>query len=431
MTMGKTWTNWAGNQRATPQTWVKPKSLGEIAAAVGEASAQGRKVKVIGSGHSFTGAAVAQGVLLDLSHMCRVVSGPNEDGVVEVEAGITLSALNEYLFLQGRALQNLGDISYQTVSGAISTGTHGTGVHIGGLAQQVVGLTLVDGQGNIVEINEEDALLHFVRVGVGALGVIGHVKIRTVPKFALHVEEKPMRLSFVLDNLEDLVSRNDHFEFFWIPHTKWALTKQNNRTDLPLAPIPSLKKWWQKSFMENTAFGMVCRLGKLFPALIPRLATALPGSGSTSYVDESFRVFASERKVKFVEMEYAIPYEHCRSAIEDMERVIFEKNYKVSFPVEVRFTAGDDNVLSTAHARQSAYIAVHMYKGCDYGPYFASVAEIMAKYEGRPHWGKMHFLSNEQLSRLYPRWAEFLAVRDKLDPQRTFHNDYLDQVFGK
>ena len=429
--MGKTWTNWAGNQRATPQTWVKPNNLEEIAAAVREASAQGRKVKVIGSGHSFTGAAVAQGVLVDLSHMYRVVSEPNEDGVVEVEAGITLSTLNEYLFSQGRALQNLGDISYQTVSGAISTGTHGTGVHIGGLAQQVVGLTLVDGQGNIVEINEEDALLHFVRVGVGALGIIGHVKIRTVPKFALHVEEKPMRLSFVLDNLEDLVSRNNHFEFFWIPHTKWALTKQNNRTDLPLAPIPSLKKWWQKSFMENTAFGMVCRLGKLFPALIPRLATALPGSGSTSYVDESFRVFASERKVKFVEMEYAIPYEHCRSAIEDIERVISEKNYKVSFPVEVRFTAGDDNVLSTAHARQSAYIAVHMFKGSDYGSYFASVAEIMAKYEGRPHWGKMHFLSNEQLSCLYPRWAEFLAVRDQLDPQRTFHNDYLDQVFGK
>jgi len=429
--MGKTWTNWAGNQRATPQTWVKPNNLEEIAAAVREASAQGRKVKVIGSGHSFTGAAIAQGVLVDLSHMYRVVSEPNEDGVVEVEAGITLSALNEYLFLQDRALQNLGDICYQTVSGAISTGTHGTGVHIGGLAQQVVGLTLVDGQGNIVEINQEDALLHFVRVGVGALGIIVHVKIRTVPKFALHVEEKPMRLSHVLDNLEDLVSRNDHFEFFWIPHTKWALTKQNNRTDLPLAPIPSLKKWWQKSFMENTAFGMVCRLGKLFPALIPRLATALPGSGSTSYVDESFRVFASERTVKFVEMEYAIPYEHCRSAIEDIERVIFEKNYKVSFPVEVRFTAGDDNVLSTAHARQSAYIAVHMFKGSDYGSYFASVAEIMAKYEGRPHWGKMHFLSNEQLSRLYPRWAEFLAVRDKLDPQRTFHNDYLDQVFGK
>ncbi len=429
--MGKTWTNWAGNQRATPQTWVKPNNLEEIAAAVREASAQGRKVKVIGSGHSFTGAAVAQGVLVDLSHMYRVVSEPNEDGVVEVEAGITLSALNEYLFLQDRALQNLGDISYQTVSGAISTGTHGTGVHIGGLAQQVVGLTLVDGQGNIVEINEEDALLHFVRVGVGALGIIVHVKIRTVPKFALHVEEKPMRLSYVLDNLEDLVSRNNHFEFFWIPHTKWVLTKQNNRTDLPLAPIPSLKKWWQKSFMENSAFGIVCRLGKLFPALIPRLATALPGSGSTSYVDESFRVFASERKVKFVEMEYAIPYEHCRSAIEDIERVISEKSYKVSFPVEVRFTAGDDNVLSTAHARQSAYIAVHMFKGCDYGSYFASVAEIMAKYEGRPHWGKMHFLTNEQLSRLYPRWAEFLAVRDQLDPQRTFHNDYLDQVFGK
>ena len=429
--MRKRWSNWAGNQRATPQNWVKPRNLQEIATAVGEASAQGRKVKVIGSGHSFTGAAVAQDVLVDLSLMTGVISGPDADGVVEVEAGITLSALNEYLFLQGRALQNLGDISYQTVSGAISTGTHGTGVHIGGLAQQVVGLTLVDGQGNIVEIRESDDLLRFARVGVGALGVIGKIKIRTVPKFALHVEEKPMRLSYVLDNLEDLVDRNNHFEFFWIPHTKWALTKQNNRTDLPLQPIPRMKNWWQKSFLENTAFGMVCRLGKLFPALIPRLATARPGSGSTSYFEESFRVFASERKVKFVEMEYAIPHEHCRSALEDIERVISEKNYKVSFPVEVRFTASDENVLSTAHTRQSAYIAVHMFKGSEYGSYFASVAEIMAKYEGRPHWGKMHFLNNEQLSHLYPLWTEFLAVRDRLDPQRTFHNAYLEQVFGK
>lgn len=429
--MRKRWSNWAGNQRATPQLWLKPRNLHEIASAVSEASAKGRKVRVIGSGHSFTGAAVAQDVLIDLSEMSGVISGPDENGIVEVEAGITLSALNEYLFIQGRALQNLGDISYQTVAGAISTGTHGTGLHIGGLAQQVMGLTLVDGSGKIVEIHECDDLLQFARVGVGALGVIGHVKVRTVPRFALHVEEKPMRLSYVLDNLEDLVDRNNHFEFFWIPHTKWALTKQNNRTDLPLQPIPPFKKWWQKSFMENTAFGMVCRLGKLLPSLIPKLATALPGSGSTSYVDESFRVFASERKVKFVEMEYAIPHEHCRSAIEDIERVIVEKDYKVSFPIEVRFTASDNNVLSTAHARQSAYVAVHMFKGSDYGPYFSSVAEIMAKYEGRPHWGKMHFLTHEQLSDLYPRWTDFLAVRNQLDPQRTFHNDYLDQVFGK
>ena len=429
--MSKKWTNWAGNQSSHPQSWIRPQNIAEIVAAVKDASAQGQRVKVVGSGHSFTAAAVAQDVLIEMTHMTRVLEGPDENGIVELEAGMTLSAVNEYLFHQGRALENLGDIAYQTIAGAISTGTHGTGENIGGLAQQVVGLTLVDGVGNTVEIDENNPLLHFVRVGVGAVGIIAHVKIRTVPKFALHVKEKPMPLSYVLENLEDLASRNDHFEFFWIPHTKWALTKRNNRTELPLQPLPRFKKWWQKSFMENTAFGLVCQLGKLFPSLVPRLATALPGSGSTSYVDESFRVFASERRVKFVEMEYAIPREHCREAVEDIERVIAEKNYKVSFPVEVRLTAPDVNVLSTAHARQSAYIAVHMFKGCDYLPYFSSVAEIMAKYSGRPHWGKMHFLTHEELSALYPRWNEFLEVRDQLDPTRTFHNGYLDQVFGK
>ena len=167
--MSKKWTNWAGNQSSHPQSWIKPQNIAEIATAVQDASAHGRRVKVIGSGHSFTAAAVAQDVLIEMTHMSRVLAGPDEHGIVELEAGMTLSALNEYLFHQGRALENLGDIAYQTIAGAISTGTHGTGENIGGLAQQVVGLTLVDGVGNTVEVDEDNPLLHFVRVGVGAV----------------------------------------------------------------------------------------------------------------------------------------------------------------------------------------------------------------------------------------------------------------------
>ena len=241
--MSKKWTNWAGNQSSHPHSWVRPQNLAEIAAVVKDASAQGRRVKVIGSGHSFTSTAVAQDILIEMSYMTKILAGPDENGIVELEAGMTLSALNKYLFQLGRAVENLGDIAYQTIAGAISTGTHGTGENIGGLAQQVVGLTLVDGVGITVVIDENNPLLHFVRVGVGAVGIIAHVKIRTVPKFTLHVEEKPMRLSYVLENLEELTTRNDHFEFFWIPHTKWALTKQNNRTELPLQPLPPFKKW--------------------------------------------------------------------------------------------------------------------------------------------------------------------------------------------
>ena len=175
----------------------------------------------------------------------------------------------------------------------------------------------------------------------------------------------------------------------------------------------------------------MCALGRLKPNLIPRLATALPSSGQTEIVDESFRIFASERIVKFVEMEYAIPRQYCGEALQRIRSMIDDKGHLISFPVEVRFTAKDNIALSTASGRDSAYIAVHMYKGMTYEPYFRDVANIMSDYEGRPHWGKMHFLKDTDLSQLYPRWNEFISARETLDPHRTFANAYTEQVFGK
>ena len=330
-------------------------------------------------------------------------------------------------------MANLGDIAYQTVAGAISTSTHGTGKALTGLAGQVTAMTLVAGDGRIVECSStvNADVFDVGRVSVGALGVIAEYTLQVVPAFRLHAMEQPMRLDDVLENIHELAAEHDHFEFFWIPHTKWALTKRNNRTNDDLAPLPIVKGWVEKTFMENYAFGALCRLGRMRPSLIPRLATALPSSGSREYIDQSYKIFASPRIVRFYEMEHALPVEHVAPALRDIRSMIERKGYLLNFPVEVRFTKGDDVALSTAYGRDSAYIAVHVYKGMEYQPFFRDVEDILRGYNARPHWGKLHYREAQELSTLYPRWNDFIALRDKLDPQRTFANAYTDSVFGK
>ena len=428
-----TWRNWAGNQKANPVSIVVPRSVGELAALVASASGQGQKVKAVGSGHSFTSAAATNGRMIRLENLSGILHIDHASCQVTVGAGTRLSDLNMLLHAEGLALANLGDIAYQTVAGAISTSTHGTGKALTGLAGQVVAMKLINGQGEIIECSKSlnPHIFDVARVSVGALGIITEYTLQAVPSFRLRALEQPMRLDDVLENAHDLASAHDHFEFFWIPHTKWALTKRNNRTEDELQPLPRVKGWIEKTFMENYAFGALCRVGRARPSLIPRLATALPSSGSREYVDQSFKIFASPRIVRFYEMEHALPVEALVPALKEIRAMVDRKGYLLNFPVEVRFTKGDDVPLSTAFGRDSAYIAVHVYKGMECEPFFRDVEDILRAYDARPHWGKMHYREAEELSKLYPRWDEFIALRNQLDPQRTFSNAYSDTVFGK
>ena len=428
-----TWRNWAGNQKASPLSIDAPRSVAELTALVASASEQGQKVKAVGSGHSFTSAAATNGRMIRLENLSGILHIDRATCRVTVGAGTRLSELNTLLDAEGLALANLGDIAYQTVAGAISTSTHGTGKALTGLAGQVVAMKLVNGLGEIIECSQSvnPHIFDVARVSVGALGVITEYTLQAVPSFRLRALEQPMRLDDVLENAHDLASTNDHFEFFWIPHTKWALTKRNNRTEDELQPLPRVKGWIEKTFMENYAFGAVCRIGRARPSLIPRLATALPSSGSREYVDQSFKIFASPRIVRFYEMEHALPVEALVPALKEIRAMVDRKGYLLNFPVEVRFTKGDDVPLSTAYGRDSAYIAVHVYKGMECQPFFRDVEDILRAYDARPHWGKMHYREADELSKLYPRWDEFITLRNQLDPQRTFSNAYSDTVFGK
>ena len=427
------WSNWAGNQQTGSVLVSKPQTESELQQVVQNAQTSGRRVKAVGSGHSFTAIAVAEEVLVDLSKYDEILAIDKINQTVTVQSGIQLSKLNQALYENSLAMQNLGDIAYQTIAGAISTSTHGTGAKFTGIANQVVALRVVLADSSIVECsaNVNAELFSCARVGLGAIGLISTVTLKVVPAFNLAVIEEPMRLDEVLQNLDLHVDSNDHFEFFWVPHTGWALTKRNNRNNLPIEPMSKMSHWYSKTLMENYAFGAVCMLGRARPSLIPKLAKVLPSSGRNEYSDASHKVFASKRIIKFYEMEYAIPREACAEALNRVRRMVTDSGFFLNFPVEVRFTAPDEIPLSTASNRESAYIAVHIYKGMNYVPYFTEVESIMNSYQGRPHWGKLHFQNASTLASRYPQWDVFQSVRNQVDPKRMFSNQYLETVLGK
>ena len=251
-----------------------------------------------------------------------------------------------------------------------------------------------------------------------------------MPAFRLHAIEEPMRVDEVLADFDGYMSSADHVEFYWVPHTGWALTKRNRRTDEPAAPRGRRKEFVDDILLQNVGFGALCRIGRRFPNQIPRLAKILPSTGRTEYTDRSDKVFTSPRRVHFYEMEYGIPREAVPEALNRVRRLVDEAGIQLSFPVEVRVVAPDDSPLSTAHGRPTGYIAIHVYQGTPYDAYFQGVERIMDGYGGRPHWGKMHFQRAETLADRYPRWDDFQAVRRRVDPDGRFTNQYLDRVLG-
>lgn len=427
------WRNWGRTERARGLRRHLPRTEADVAEVVADAAAEGRRVKVVGSGHSFTAIARPDTDLLDLGGYDRLVALDEAAGTVTVESGAVLGRLVEILHARGWAMPNLGDVTYQTVGGALATGTHGTGGRLPGLAAQVAGFRLVDGAGRVHDCGPgaHEEAWRTGRVGLGALGVMTEVTLRVVPAFVLEAVEEPMRMDDVLRDFDRHVADNDHFECYWVPHTGWALTKRNNRTDAPARPMPRARRWWTKTMMENVAFGAVCRLGRAVPPLVPALARALPSTGRLEYSDASHRVFASPRLVRFREMEYAIPRAALPDAMGRLRRMVDERGLRVSFPVEVRAAAADDVPLSTAHGRDTAYVAVHMYVGVPYEDYFREVERIMVDHAGRPHWGKIHFQSAATLRHRYDGWSAFARLRDELDPRGTFTNGYLERVLGR
>lgn len=395
-----------------------------------------RPVRCVGAGHSFTPIAVTHGVQISLDSLCGIESVVrDEDGCarVTVLAGTRLRDLSAQLWELGLAMTNLGDIDEQSVAGAISTGTHGTGGRFGGIATQVHALELMSADGQLVQCSRQENpdLFDAARVGLGALGVITRVTLHCVPAFALRAVEEPSTLTATLVELDATVASVDHFEFYWFPHTDRVLTKRNTRLpgNAGLHPLGKVRSYVDDELLSNTVFEGLNRVVTRVPALIPRLnAVSARALSAREYTDRSYRVFASSRTVKFVEMEYAVPASEIGWVLREVDRWLEQSSISIAFPVEVRFAAADDIWLSTAYERPTAYIAVHQYHRRDHREYFDAVEAICRSVGGRPHWGKLHSLGGDELRDSYEHFDDFLRVRDSIDPHRLFVSEYIARL---
>ncbi|WP_405978212.1 D-arabinono-1,4-lactone oxidase [Streptomyces sp. NBC_00158] len=427
------WRNWAGNVRATPARVVTPASVGELREAVRRAAEEGLRVKAVGTGHSFTAAAATDGVLVRPQALSGILSVDRAAGTVTVAAGTALKDLNRDLARQGLSLANMGDIMEQTVSGATGTGTHGTGRDSASIAAQIRALELVTADGRLMTCSEKEnpEVFAAARIGIGALGIVTSITFAVEPLFLLTAREEPMRFDRVTSEFDQHVAENEHFEFYWFPHTGNCNTKRNNRSQGPAAPPGAVSAWIEDELLSNGLFQAVNSLGRAVPAAIPSIArVASRALSARTYTDIPYKVFTSPRRVRFVEMEYALPRERAIEALRELKAMVDRSGLRISFPVEVRTAPADDITLSTASGRETAYIAVHMYRGTPHQAYFTAAERIFTAHGGRPHWGKVHSRDAEQLAAVYPRFAEFTALRDRLDPDRLFGNDYLRRVLG-
>jgi len=434
--MLRTWQNWSGLATAHPAQELTPTSPEEVVDAVVAARRHGLAVKMVGSGHSFTDIAVAEGLLLRPDRLTGVVTVDRDAMTVTALAGTPLHELNETLARLGLALHNLGDIDRQTVAGAISTGTHGTGGRWASLSAQVAAFDLVTADGTVVHARPDGddlatAVFAAGRIGLGALGLLTTVTFFVEPAFTLDAVEEAMPFARVVDEFETLADTHHHFEAYWFPHTDRMLTKSNNRTADEPRPLRRPRAWVEDELLANTLFGVVNRVGDVVPRAVPPLARASSRAlGTRRYSDASHRVFTSPRRVVFREMEYAVPREAGMAALTEVRALVEQRGWRISFPVEVRHAPADDVWLSTAHERDSVYLAFHVNARTDHREYFEGVEQVLVGYDGRPHWGKLHTRTVDDLASTYLRMDDFRYLRERLDPEGLFANAYLDRVLG-
>ncbi|MFC4078263.1 D-arabinono-1,4-lactone oxidase [Salinithrix halophila] len=427
-----TWTNWAGSVCCMPSDIIRPSTPDEAVELVRRAASRGQTLRAVGSGHSFTPLAETDQVLVSLDGIQGLIGIDAGARRASVRAGTKLAALGIALEEGGWAMENMGDIDAQTIAGAVSTGTHGTGIRFGTLSDQVEGVTLVTAEGEIITCSPDTKpdWLQGARLSLGALGLIIGVDLRVRPRYLLRMESRRMGLEEVLASLDHYKREHRHFEFFWFPYTDSVQAKFLDETKVPSKG----RRWWgsfSRTVLENGVYWCLSESARYQPRLCAAVSRiSARGIPTVKEIGMSRRVFVTPRKVRFCEMEYSIPADALPDVLREMKVRIEEERHSVHFPVECRFVRGEDIWLSPAYGRDSAYVAVHMYKGMEWRSYFRAMEEIFLRYEGRPHWGKMHSLEARDLEKLYPRWQDFQYLREHLDPRGLFLNPYLKRIFG-
>jgi FAD-linked oxidoreductase len=430
--MSKNWRNWSGLVKCQPKQLLQPSSVEELAEIVRSHAVSGQSIRVVGSGHSFTPIVATHSTMISLKKLQGIDTVNREISEASVFAGTKIYTLNKLLAAFDLGLKNQGDIDSQSLAGAIATGTHGTGANLGIMSTQVVGLTLVTADGNILECSTESNsdIFKAAQVSLGCLGIIAKIHLGLQPIYRLREVRHICDLSVCLNGFEDACRQHRHYEVWWFPHTDRVLIKTQDITDAPIK-TSLIEDLLNDLILENGFFWLLCQLCRYFPSLckpVSNLSAQLFPQGETT--NYSSQIFPTPRLVRFHEMEYAVPAEKGPDCLREIQEFVTRNNIAVHFPVEYRCVKSDDIYLSPAYQRDSAFIGIHTYKGVPYKTYFDGVEAIFKNHQGRPHWGKMHSLTASELCELYPMWDDFHSIRRKLDPTGVFMNDYLKRIFN-
>ena len=419
------WRNWSGSQQCLPAARSAPATVAELQELI--ASAKGT-VRAVGAGHSFTPLVPTDGTIVSLSRISGLVSHDSQTRQATLWAGSRLGDIGQPLEDAGQALVNMPDIDEQTLAGCLATATHGTGAGIGCMSTFIEGLQLVDARGDLVDCdaNNNPELFQAAKVSLGALGVITQVRLQNVAPYRLRRETVWRSFEEMLELADSMAEQHRNFEFYYIPFSGMGFTDVHDITDEPLG---STEKIDSNESVQDLKLARDWLQGspKLRELVLSSIVKTLDDE---VMVESSWKNYASERNVRFNEMEYHLPREHGLQALREVRTALETQHPEVFFPIEVRFIKGDDIWLRPFHQRDTCSIAVHRYFEEDYKPYFKTIEPIFRKYEGRPHWGKLNTLQREDFRKLYPRWDDFVEVRRTIDPNGRFLNPYLAGVFG-
>ncbi|KAJ2612356.1 D-arabinono-1,4-lactone oxidase [Coemansia sp. RSA 1365] len=429
--------NWARTFTSRPSYFLAPQCERDIIGVIQIAGRCGLSVKPIGSGHSPSDIACTDSVMLDMHNMRRVLAYDAYACTLTVEAGIRLHDLHQVLANRNMALSSVGSISDQSVAGAMATATHGTGIGFGDISSMITQLVLIDGTGKRHKCDHQNNkdLFDAARCSLGALGIVTQVTIQCEPAFALHAIQTPTTLDKAIDDLDKFVHSAEHVRLWWFPHTDNAVAWRANRTHMELESSPD-------SFLRDRLYGFHIYQMQLYkarfkPDSIPSLTCehfANRFALQKEWVDDSYRVFNFDCLFPQYVNEWAVPLEQAPSALRQLRRWVNsqerERNgARVHFPVEVRFVRESDVWLSPAYHRTVCYIGVIMYrpyhKPVPYKKYWQAFEDIMRTHQGRPHWAKAHSMFYFDLQSSYPKFDDFVLMRELCDPYGIFVNDYI------
>jgi FAD-linked oxidoreductase len=418
------WQNWSGSQSVTPAAVHYPASADELAGIVRQAKAP---IRAFGGSHSFNGLVPSPGTLVSLEQMSGLVAHDAQRHTATLGAGTRIAMAGELLAGIGQNFHNEPDINMQSLGGAISTATHGTGRTLKCLSGYVERLTLVLADGSVVTVDAERDrdLFEAARVGIGALGIITEITIANRPAYRLAEDTEVMSIKEAMQLMEARRDIDRHIEFFAFPHGGTAIVKRMNITDEAVTPVE------EPAFDENVLLELAADTAHHLPftkGVIQKLVGSFVTQGRR--VAEAHRMFPNVRAVPFNEMEYTVPADQGLACLEEVIDTIRKQDINVFFPIEFRYTAADDTWLSPFSERAGASLSIHQYHLQDYRELFAATEPVLRRYQGRPHWGKIHTLGPDELRTRYPKFDAWLDVRRRVDPQGRFLNDYLRGMLG-